>query len=225
MTFNTVTRYYTSRDLDPETRVSLDTWSVYSEQYREDDMDNPIDGSDQWLSRWPNEDDAEKEANRLHECVIQIEQGRRRDTAFPIQPFEGVSKADHERVVAEKDDRIVQLMQTNERLRDAAVAREAEIRQTVLDIGMDVDEANNLLEHLGLEPIIHQVRAVVKLSLDVLVDVTNNDDTTIRQVEERLKRVLNFEPTVTMQMAGNELELREVEQVYVAGVESVVQAH
>jgi hypothetical protein len=52
--------HYTSDDGTPEGR-----WSVYREQYRTFEDEEPIDGTQEWVSSWPTEDAADAEANRL----------------------------------------------------------------------------------------------------------------------------------------------------------------
>lgn len=55
------THYYISADLGEE-----GTWSVYSEKYYEAEDDEPIDGSQKWMSSHPTFEEAQEESHRLH---------------------------------------------------------------------------------------------------------------------------------------------------------------
>lgn len=53
--------HYTSADSPRDDA----TWSVYREQYETPNSDEPIEGTQEWVSRWPTESDANDEADRL----------------------------------------------------------------------------------------------------------------------------------------------------------------
>ena len=55
------THYYISEDLGDG-----GTWSVYSEKYSEAEDDEPIDGSQKWMSSHPTFEEAQEESHRLH---------------------------------------------------------------------------------------------------------------------------------------------------------------
>ena len=55
---NLETYYYVSQDID------ADTWSVYAEDYHEG-SEEPIDGSQSWVSSHPTQDEAINEAQKL----------------------------------------------------------------------------------------------------------------------------------------------------------------
>lgn len=121
--------------------------------------------------------------------------------------------------INELADMVEHLQRVHEADQRRLAEQKAEMRQALieaLETPLEVDDLNRVLESLDMDPIITMVEVDVKVTMRLVVNITNNEDDTLAKAARSVRETLAVDGNAQFYWngAGDRFEIRDSEDVH-----------